>query len=102
MVTARSVMTAATVSINADADAGELKTRLVAEDCETAVVVDGDDRFVEIARLADLLSRGDAHATVASVMQDSCSLVEAGTALEQLIPLTVAGNGPVTVMDDGR
>ena len=52
--------------------------------------------------MADVPSSGVANSSVVSVMRDSCSVVEPGTRLERLIPLAIAGDAPIAVVDSGR
>ena len=102
VLTARAVMTPPKVSASADEGLADLMTRLVAEDCECAVVVDGQDQFIGTVHLSDVSGSGAANSSVASVMQNSCPVVEPGTRLEALIPLTITGDAPIAVLDDGR
>ena len=102
VLTARSVMTPPRVYATADEGLADLMTRLAARECDSAVVVDGQDRFVGTVHLADVPASGVAHSSVASVMWDSCAIVEPDTRLEQLIPLAVLGDAPIAVLDHGR
>ncbi len=102
VLTARSVMTPARVYATADQGLADLMSRLAAEECESAVVVDDEDRFIGTVRLADLPDAGAGNPSVASVMRDSCPVVEPGTRLEHLIPLTIANDSPIAVLDSGR
>ena len=102
VLTARSVMTPPQVYATADEGLADLITRLEAQECDSAVVVDGQDRFVGTVQLGDVPGSGVAHSSVASVMWDSCAIVEPDTRLERLIPLAVAAEAPIAVLDDGR
>ena len=102
VLTARSVMTPPRVYATADEGLADLMTRLAAQECDSAVVVDGQDRFIGTVHLADVPASGVAHSSVASVMRDSYAIVEPDTRLEQLIPLAVAGDAPIAVLDHGR
>ncbi len=102
VLTARSVMTPPRVFATADEGLTDLMTRLAAGDCESAVVVDGQERFMGTVHLADVSGSGAEHSSVASVMRDSCPIVEPGTRLERLIPLVIGGDAPIAVLDDGR
>ena len=102
VLTARSVMTPPRVFATADAGLAELMTRLADEECESAVVVDGQDHFMGTVHLVDVPSGGAAHSSVSSVMRDSCPVVEPGTRLERLIPLAIEGDAPIAVLDDGQ
>ena len=77
-------------------------TRLAAQECDSAVVVDGQDRFIGTVHLADVPGSGMAHSSVASVMRDSCAIVEPDTRLERLIPLAIADDALIAVLDRGR
>ena len=56
---------------------------------------DGQDRFIGTVHLADVPgSVGWSHSSVASVMRDSCAIVEPDTRLERLIPLAIADDAP--------
>ena len=102
VLTARSVMTPPRVYATADEGLADLMNRLAAQECESAVVVDGQDRFIGTVHLADVPSSGVTNFSVASVMRDSCSVVEPGTRLERLIPLAIDGDAPIAVVDSGR
>ena len=102
VLTARSVMTPSQVYATADEGLADLITRLETQECDSAVVVDGQNRFVGTVQLGNVPGNGVAHSSVASVMWDSCAIVEPGTRLERLIPLAVAADAPIAVLDDGR
>ena len=102
VLTARSVMTPSQVYATADEGLADLIIRLETQECDSAVVVDGQDRFVGTVQLGNVPGNGVAHSSVASVMWDSCAIVEPGTRLERLIPLAVAAEAPIAVLDDGR
>ena len=102
VLTARSVMTAPRVFATADEGLADLMTRLDNEGCESAVVVDGHDQFIGTVHLSDVPGSGAANSSVASVMLDSCPVVEPGTRLERLIPLAIGDDAPIAVLDDGR
>ena len=102
VLTARSVMTAPQVYAAADEGLAGLMDRLAAQQCECAVVVDGQDLFVGAVLLADVPGSGGANSSVASVMRDSCPVVEPDTRLERLIPLAIDGDSPIAVLDGGR
>ena len=102
VLTARSVMTPPKVFATADEGLAVLMSRLADQDCESAVVVDGQDRFVGTVHSSDVSASGGVDTGVASVMRDSCHIVEPGTRLEQLIPLVISGDAPIAVLDDGR
>ena len=102
VLTARSVMTPPRVYATADEGLADLMNRLSTQECESAVVVDREDHFIGTVHLADVPFSGVAHSSVASVMRDSCPVVEPGTRLERLIPLAIAGDAPIAVLDSGR
>ncbi len=102
VLTARSVMTPPRVYATADEGLDDLVNRLAAQGCECAVVVDGQESFVGTVQLADVPDNPAAQSSVASVMRDSCGIVEPGARLEQLIPLAVNGDAPIAVLDNGR
>ncbi len=102
VLTARSVMTPPLVCVSADEGLAECRDKLAAQDCDNAVVVDDQERFIGIAYLADVPSIGAAHSSVASVMRDSCPVSDPGTRLERLIPLAIASDAPIAVLDNGR
>ena len=102
VLTARSVMTPPRVYATADEGLADLMNKLAAQKCERAVVVDGEDRFIGTVHLADIPCNRVAHSNVASVMRDSCPVVEPGTRLERLIPLSIDCDSPIAVMDSGR
>ena len=101
VLTARSVMTPPRVYATADEGLSDLMNKLAARECESAVVVDREDHFIGTVHLADVPFSGVAHSSVASVMRDSCPVVEPGTRLERLIPLAIAGDAPIAVLDGG-
>ena len=102
VLTARSVMTPARVSINADESLAHLRDSLASQECTTAAVVDQRGRFIGIASLSDIDGDGTMHSSVASVLQDSCPIAEANARLESLIPLVIGGEGPIAILDNGR
>ena len=102
VLTARSVMTPARVSINADESLAHLRDSLATQECTTAAVVDERGRFMGIASLSDIDGDGTMHSSVASVLQDSCPTAEASARLESLIPLVIGGEGPIAILDNGR
>ena len=102
VLTARSVMTPPRVYVTVDEGLADLKNKLAAQECESAVVVDEQDRFIGFAHLADVSNSGGAHSSVASVMRDSCPVAEPGTRLEHLIPLAISGDGPIAILENGR
>ena len=102
VLTARAVMTPPRVYATADDGLSDLRNKLAAQECESAVVVDRQGRFIGTVHLADVPSSGMTHSSVASVMRDSCPVVDPGTRLERLIPLAIAGDGPIAVLDSGR
>ena len=102
VITARSVMTPPRVYAATDEGLGDLVNKLAAQKCESAVVVDEQDRFIGTVHLADLPTSWVAHSSVASVMRDSCAIVEPDTRLERLIPLAIDGDAPIAVLDRGR
>ena len=102
VLTARSVMTPPRVYATAGEGLADLMNKLAAQKCERAVVVDREDRFIGTVHLADIPCNRVAHSNVASVMRDSCPVVEPGTRLERLIPLSIDCDSPITVMDSGR
>ena len=102
VLTARSVMTPARVSITADDSLAHLRDSLASQECTTAAVVDQRGRFIGIASLSDIDGDGTTHSSVASVLQDSCPIAEANARLESLIPLVIGGEGPIAILDNGR
>ena len=102
VLTARSVMTPPRVYATEDEGLADLMNKWAAQECESAVVVDGEDRFIGTVHLADIPSNSVAQSNVASVMRDSCPVVEPGTRLERLIPLAIDGDSPIAVLDSGR
>ena len=102
VLTARSVMTPPRVYVQPDEGLADLKSKLSAQECESAVVVDREDRFIGTVHLEDVPGNGVAQSSVVSVMRDSCPVVEPGATLERLIPLALAGDGPIAVLDGGR
>ena len=102
VLTARSVMTPVQVYATADQGLADLMSRLTAEECESAVVVDDEDQFIGTVRLADVPSVGGENSSVASVMRDSCPVVEPDTRLERLIPIAIENDSPIAVLDSDR
>ena len=102
VLTARSVMTPPRVFAQPDDGLADLTSRLSAQECESAVVVDGEDRFIGTVHLGDVPRNGTAQSSVVSVMRASCPVVEPGTTLERLIPLALAGDGPIAVLEGSR
>ncbi len=102
VLTARSVMTSPRVYATGDERLSSLQERMDAQDCVSAVVVDGDDHFIGIALAEDIPVGGIAHSSVASIVRASCPVAEPETRLESLINLTIENEGPIAVLDDGR
>ena len=102
VLTARSVMTPARVSVCPDESLADLRGRLASQACETAAVVDEQGRFIGVVRLADIDGDGSMHSSVASVLRDSCPTAEVGARLESLIPLVIGRGGPIAILDNGR
>ena len=102
VLTARSVMTPSRVFATADEGVDDLLNKLASQDCESAVVVDGQDTFLGTVHLSDLSGPRAADTSVASVIRDSCPIVEPGTRLERIVPLALSGDAPVAVLDDDR
>ena len=99
VLTARSVMTPSRVYVAADERVSDLKDKLAAKKCECAVVIDEEDCFLGTVDLADVRGVGKEQPSVASVMRRSCPIVAPDTRLEQVIPLAIAGDGPIVVLD---
>ena len=102
VLTARSVMTPPRVYVQPDEGLADLTSKLSAHECESAVVVDREDRFIGTVHLGDVPGNGAAQSRVVSVMRDSCPVVEPGATLERLIPLALAGDGPIAVLEGRR
>ena len=101
VLTARSVMTPARVSATADEGLTAVVARMSSEECDCAVVVDNQDTFRGAVQLSDCISVDD-NASVASVMRDTCPTAAPATRLEELIPLVIANDAPIAVLDDTR
>ena len=102
VLTARSVMTPSLVYTTADEGLADVLDALAARECEVAVVVDREERFIGTVHSADVPHGGAVDSSVASVMRGSCPVVEPYTRLERLIPLAIAGDDPIAVLDGGR
>ena len=103
VLTARSVMTEPSLYVTADQSVAGLIDEMTSQDCESAVVVDADGRFIGTVHLDDVPKNGASeHSSVASCMQDSCPVAEADTRLESLIPLVIDTDAPIAVLDDAR
>ena len=102
VLTARSVMTPPRVCVTAGEGLAGLRSKLAPQGCESAVVVDEQDRFMGIVYLEDVPTSGAAYSNVASVMRGSCPVAEPDMRLERLIPLAMSGEAPIAVLDNGR
>ena len=102
VLTARSIMTPPKVLATVDDGLADLRNNLKALECDSAVVVDSQDRFIGILYLPDVPGTGAEHVSVGSVMRNSCSVVEPDTRLERIIPLSITGDAPIAVLDSGR
>ena len=103
VLTARSVMTEPSVYATANESLADLISTMTSQECECAVVVDDEGRFIGTVHVDDVARNGSAtHTSVASTMQDSCPIAEADTSLEQLIHLVIDNDAPIAVLDDGR
>ena len=101
VLTARSVMTPARVSATADEGLSEVVARMTNENCDCAVVVDGQEQFKGAVQLSDARTAAD-NASIASVMRDACPTAAPATLLEELIPLIIANDAPIAVLDKTR
>ena len=101
VLTARSVMTPARISATADEGLSGVVARMTSENCDCAVVVDSQDQFRGAVQLSDAVSASD-NASVASVMRDVCPTAAPATRLEELIPLVIANDAPIAVLDNAR
>ena len=101
VLTARSVMTPARVSATADEGLSEVVARMTNENCDCAVVVDGQEQFKGAVQLSDARTAAD-NASIASVMRDACPTAAPATLLEELIPLVIANDAPIAVLDKTR
>ena len=102
VLTARSVMTPSWVYVAVDERLADLKDKLAAQRSECAVVIDEEDCFIGTVDLADVSDVGKEQPSVASVIRRSCQIVAPDTRLEQVIPLAIAGDGPIVVLDGRR
>ena len=102
VLTARSVMTPPRVYATAEEGLDSLMERMTREECDCAVVVDSQEGFLGTVHLSDISSSGNEYASVASLMRDSCPTAESDTRLEQLIPLAIANDDPIAVLDGDR
>ena len=102
VLTARTVMSPATVVATPDEGVGGLMERMDREGCECAVVVDGQGHLVGTVQLSDVASGSDKHSSVASVMRGSCPIAEPEATLEQLIPVAIAIDAPIVVLEGDR
>ena len=103
VLTARSVMSPALVFVTADQKLRDVVDRMTSQDCNCAVVVDNQDRFRGTLQLEDCQDAAVTdHESVAAVMRDSCPTAAPQTRLEHLIPLAIANDSPIAVIDDAR
>ncbi len=102
VLTARSVMSPARVFVSPDEGLDGLMERMAREETDCAVVVDSQDGIVGTVQLSDISSSGDEHSSVASVMRGPCPTAESDTSLEQLIPIAIANEAPIAVLDGDR
>ena len=89
----------ASVSCTADEGVSDLVARMTNENCDCAVVVDSRDQFRGAVQISDAKDAAD-NASVASVMRDSCPTATPATRLEDLIPLVIANDAPIAVLDN--
>ena len=101
VLTARSVMTPARVTATGDQGLSDVVARMTKEDCDCAVVVDNEDRFLGAVQFSDVRD-AEGIASVASVMRDACPTAEPATLLEELIPLVIANEAPIAVLENTR
>ena len=71
------------------------------ENCDCAVVLDSQDQFRGALRLSDAKAATE-NASVASVMRDACPTAAPATRLEELIPLVIANDAPIAVLDETK
>jgi len=101
VLTARSVMVPPRACVAAHETVADFKAKVVALDCQSAVVVDEQNSFVGIACLEDAPG-ASAQASVASITRCSCPVAEPSTPLEQLISLALSGESPIAVLEGGQ
>lgn len=103
VLTARSIMALPEVTISVDQGLREAMTRMRDRECECAIVVDSEDRFRGMVFLNDISNGISAkYSDIAAVMRDSCPTTAPETRLEELIPLTIANENPIAVLDSAR
>ena len=102
VLTARSVMSPSRVRIKADERLADLKRHLETPGRPSAVVVDGEERFIGIVMAEDVASGASEHSSVASVVRDSCPVASPDTRLEDLITLVIKRGGPIAILDAGQ
>ena len=102
VLTARAIMSTPPVFATADELLADLVDKLAAQKSASAVVINGQEEFIGTVNLAHVPSEGGSHSSVASIMQDTSPIVEPHTRLERIVPLAIASDTPIAVLDDGR
>ncbi len=102
VLTARSVMSPAKVIATPEEGIDGLLEKMKREDSDCAVVVDGSGHFAGIVQLSDIAGGSHGHANAASAMWASSPIAEPDTTLELLIPVAIAVDAPIAVMDEER
>ena len=103
VLTARSIMALPEVTVSIDQGLRDVMTRMKSRESTCAVVVDSEDRFRGLVFLNDISNGIIAkYSDVAAVMRDSCPTTGPETRLEELIPLTIASENPIAVLDSAQ
>ena len=105
VLTARSVMTEPEMIISSDDGCEGVLAAMSYQDCDCAMVVDEGTTFRGAVLLNDLRSRngnGRKHGGIADLIKESCPTAPPDAMLEDVIPLTLANDIPIAILDQAN
>jgi glycine betaine/proline transport system ATP-binding protein len=103
VLTAQSAMTEPELTVSIDQVPSQLLISMQDIKCEWAFVVDGDRRLQGVIHSKDLSEAiASGCMELSLVVRNSCPEAPSDTKLEELIPLCIASDGPIAVLDQGK
>ena len=103
VLTARSVMTQPELTVSVDQSPREVLATVPNPNCTCAFVVDDQHRFQGVVLLDEIRSAADGkNANLAAAMHSTCPTTSPETGLEDLIPLAIANDTPIAVVDSAN
>ena len=103
VLTAQSVMTEPELTVSADQAPHEVLAAVPNPSCTCAFVVDGQHGFQGVVLLDEIRGAVDGkNANLATAMHSICPTTSPETKLEDLIPLAIANDTPIAVVDSAN